>query len=633
MTCSPDRLHRRWPDTLYALPSLLLLFLCLLYAQMAEAETRNAEVRIGQILFVHGSARIINIRGEIRTAKAGSFVALGDKVITEAASSLQIQLSDTTYFAVRPKSEVVLDQYQYLNKPEDKVETSVIRGGLRSITGSVGDRNKRAFRLKTPVATIGIRGTDLTLYYIPQGMPNEYGGRSGTYLTLQRGRAFLKNEAGTQDVAPGEAAYTPDARTAPKPTATLPPVFNEPTYEKTVAGVNDQPPAAKPVPVTKPAPVNKPVSVQKNNAAIRGSILLAAGHSGHFMHHNADSLPDPDALLLQGIQTTPYDASGHQTRIGLSLDGRYTVNPDAALEAGLAMQNNIVSTGFTDAGDDTSVNLSGLDWYLAAKIQPTEHLALRGQFEQRDNRGDTDHFYQESDLYRMSKARENNAKNAALYPASAPGAKTTRLQLAAELMLNPRVTLFGRLNQSDSTWDNYYARRFTQGTPGQESNRHSDNLNPLHYRAGMNSRILQAGIKARSDAHPVVLFGSLLSGSFRSDEDPTQDFDGDLSGIQGQLIWRATPRLTPFADISLIRLTGQGRHSAYDDLYDPEDGARFSMDGRLTSTTLGVGYQWQPNVRLQGQMQYLSRDMEADAAGYADNRHSMATELQLQVSF
>ena len=597
-------------------PLILLFLLSALCVQTAFAQTK-----IGQILFVHGNARIISTDGSSHDAKAGMIVSLGDKIITQAASSLQIQLSDTTYFAVRPNSEVVLDQYQYLNKPGDKVETSVLRGGLRSITGTVGERNKRAFRLKTPVATIGIRGTDLNIYYIPPDRTEEYSSPTGTYLTLQRGGAYLENTTGKQTVTPGKAAYTPNEAITPEPLALLPPVFKEPVYEQELPGINDQPPVASPPPV-------------QNAGYFSGRFLLAAGRSGHFMHHNANLLPEADALLLQGVQDTPYDASGRQIRGYLQLNTQYRPNAKANLKAGIGLQNNSLSTDFTGAGDDTSLSLSGLNTYLAADLFPSDTVSLHAKLEWRDHLDSGSDFYQEADLYRRSKAREADPQDAALIPASAPGDKLSRLQLGADVALNSRITLFGRLNQTQSQWHNFYANRPDNQSANLESILRNNGNTPelLAYDAGMHSRIMQTGVRARSDVQPVEITGSVLFGSFRMDDDPSQEFSGSLKGIQSRALWRATNRLTPFADISLLRLEGDGRHSLYDEPLEPENGSAFSVDTQLLNTTLGARYQWQHNIQLQALLQHLTRTTDSSDAS-THNRHSLATELQLQVSF
>ncbi len=58
---------------------------------------------------------------------------------------------------------------------------SLIQDGFRTITGTTGDVNKKAFRVETSFATIGIRGTDHLGEITPQGLVAGVF-RSGTQL-------------------------------------------------------------------------------------------------------------------------------------------------------------------------------------------------------------------------------------------------------------------------------------------------------------------------------------------------------------------------------------------------------------------------------------------------------------------
>lgn len=619
------------PLTMPLQPALNLLALLILTLLLLSSASAKADEGIGQILFVHGSAEITDLDGVTNEAKVGQIVSLGDRIVTRAASSLQIQLSDTTYFAIYPNSEIVLKDYQYLNTKKDKVETSLIRGGLRSITGSIGGQNKRAFRLKTPVATIGIRGTDLTAYYIPPDMASAFLGRQGAYLTIHRGGGYLQNASGVQEVKPGQAAYTASAVSPPEPIKQLPPVFKNPTYERPVKGINDQPPEAKPVVVAAKA------TAPTGSPGINGYLAIGVGRSGHFMHHDALSDPTTEAgrLVQQALQTTPYDADAHLTHITMGANLFRSINAQAAIKAGIGIQANRVKTSFTGSGNDTTANLSGLKLNLGLQLQPTEDLQLQADVAYSDNLGKQEDFYSEVDLYQQSKARDNNAKNAALYPASQPGDKTNRMQLAALWDLSPRVTLFGQLSHSQSRWHNSYANRFWSSLPGWETPIREQIYQPdlYHTEAGMTRKMLQAGVRMHSQVYPVMLQASLISGRVRSDEDLSQDYDASLRGLQSLAHWQATPRFAPYARISLLQLEGHGSHGQYRDPYGSDKRTDFTLDSHIINTTLGAHYQLLHNVQLQGLLQYLTLKTDAASAGYANNQHSLASELQLTLAF
>ena len=72
-----------------------------------------------------------------------------------------VKLSDGTRMTIRPNSVFRIDQYSQKSGSETFL-LSMFKGGLRAITGLISKRNPDAFTLRTPVATVGIRGTDFS---------------------------------------------------------------------------------------------------------------------------------------------------------------------------------------------------------------------------------------------------------------------------------------------------------------------------------------------------------------------------------------------------------------------------------------------------------------------------------------
>ncbi|MGD0959302.1 MAG: FecR domain-containing protein [Methylomonas sp.] len=92
-------------------------------------------------------------------------VGVGDVVTTELDSSVMLLFADKGQLALRPESEFLIKAFHYEEaKPaEDNLVISLLKGGLRTITGYVSKRgNRDAYRLESATATMGIRGTDYT---------------------------------------------------------------------------------------------------------------------------------------------------------------------------------------------------------------------------------------------------------------------------------------------------------------------------------------------------------------------------------------------------------------------------------------------------------------------------------------
>ena len=126
-----------------------------------------AQAAVGRFMFVSGTVKVTAKSGEIREAKKGGEVDQGDTISTASASTAQIRMDDGAFLAVRPGSEVRLDRYVFQGKPGDNSSVSLIKGGFRAVTGLIGKNNPRNDLVRTPTATIGIRGTDHEVMYIP----------------------------------------------------------------------------------------------------------------------------------------------------------------------------------------------------------------------------------------------------------------------------------------------------------------------------------------------------------------------------------------------------------------------------------------------------------------------------------
>ena len=71
----------------------------------------------------------------------------------------------------------------------------------------VGKFNRNSYTLRTPTATIGIRGTDHETYYIPPGSPD---GEPGIYDKVFAGETSIQTETRQAAVVPDHASYVSD---------------------------------------------------------------------------------------------------------------------------------------------------------------------------------------------------------------------------------------------------------------------------------------------------------------------------------------------------------------------------------------------------------------------------------------
>jgi len=94
-------------------------------------------------------------------------VYLDERLSSQADATGQFILHDDTRLALAPNSELTLDRFIYdPARSGGEVVISAVRGAFRFISGKAG---KSAYKIKTPTATIGVRGTTFDWYVDENG--------------------------------------------------------------------------------------------------------------------------------------------------------------------------------------------------------------------------------------------------------------------------------------------------------------------------------------------------------------------------------------------------------------------------------------------------------------------------------
>ncbi len=86
-----------------------------------------------------------------------------DRIRTTGAGSTQVKFLDDTLLTIGPNSEILLDQFVYDGNRAQKATVEVVRGAMRFVSGT---SDRRAYEIKTPVATIGVRGTVVDIGFV-----------------------------------------------------------------------------------------------------------------------------------------------------------------------------------------------------------------------------------------------------------------------------------------------------------------------------------------------------------------------------------------------------------------------------------------------------------------------------------
>lgn len=116
----------------------------------------------GEVTAALGEAQIVASDGSQRAAAQGVPLHVGDILQTGAGGHIHIHMVDDALVSLRPNSELKIASYTYQPgvAATTQIRLDLLRGTVRSVTGKGGELAKDRFRMNTPLAAIGVRGTD-----------------------------------------------------------------------------------------------------------------------------------------------------------------------------------------------------------------------------------------------------------------------------------------------------------------------------------------------------------------------------------------------------------------------------------------------------------------------------------------
>ena len=156
---------------------------------------------IGGISEIRGNGEITRVdSSEALTAELNSDIFSYDDVRT-GKGRLAIQFLDDSVVKLTEHSKLIIDEYIFDPDPnKSKMALNMASGTARFLTGKLGRINKQNISIKTPTATIGIRGTDFTTTVDELGrslvilLPDEDGTSSGEITVTTASGVEILNE-------------------------------------------------------------------------------------------------------------------------------------------------------------------------------------------------------------------------------------------------------------------------------------------------------------------------------------------------------------------------------------------------------------------------------------------------------
>lgn len=155
--------------TIYSFDSMRKSFTALLLIVLWAAGTARAESgsapAAGEVILLLGKAFIEDVDGGRQAIRVGDSVNVNQRIVTALNGHVHIRFVDQALVSVRPDSRLEILRYDYNQaRPEQSsVKFNLQEGVTRAISGDAAHSARDRFRLNTPVAAIGVRGTDFVV--------------------------------------------------------------------------------------------------------------------------------------------------------------------------------------------------------------------------------------------------------------------------------------------------------------------------------------------------------------------------------------------------------------------------------------------------------------------------------------
>ena len=203
-------------------------------AASEQAVERNVA---GIIELIEGDVRVFDVGRKARSAVRGDKIYEGDSLVTGRDGEVHLTMEDGGFIGVRPDTRMRFTRYQARGEGSDASVVSLLKGAVRSVTGWIGRYNSSSYQIRTPTATIGVRGTDHETLVIPRGQGND---EAGTYDRVNIGGTTLQTKHGKVDVEPNRAGFASHRGGArPQLLAQLPHFFKPTRHEAVFKGKHE----------------------------------------------------------------------------------------------------------------------------------------------------------------------------------------------------------------------------------------------------------------------------------------------------------------------------------------------------------------------------------------------------------
>jgi len=189
------------------------LFCMAAVSMPAHAATKG----VGKAIISIGKVFATGKDGAEKKLKRRGKVFEGDTIKVGKKSRLQLRFVDNQLVVLKANTVFRIDEYKFKDKNDQNKSAalSLLKGGMRSVTGLIGKSARDKYKVKTPVATMGVRGTHYVLQLCAPGACGN-GSDQGLYGTVVEGAIEMQNDGGSVVFGVDQFFHVPSNNEVPK---------------------------------------------------------------------------------------------------------------------------------------------------------------------------------------------------------------------------------------------------------------------------------------------------------------------------------------------------------------------------------------------------------------------------------
>lgn len=172
--------------------------------------------QVGEVMLTRGQAIAVGRNKVSRDLEIGDGVFVGDKIVTGEDGFVRLLMVDEARLDLRCYSIMVIEKYNLQSSRRSSI-LNLMQGSMRKVSGKIGKATEDVYELKTPVASVGVRGTEYALrVFQSKGCDGSVDTEDeGLYIKVIEGLVDVHNRAAKTAVAKNDTLYIPLPDAAP----------------------------------------------------------------------------------------------------------------------------------------------------------------------------------------------------------------------------------------------------------------------------------------------------------------------------------------------------------------------------------------------------------------------------------